>query len=166
MVRYSKDVGTEDTGLRMAGGAEVAGWATAGRAAARLSKQIELAAAGAELSLPQYRIMGLLAEGSSAASALASRLAVSPPSITALVDGLVARGLVERQADEADRRRVAHVLTPAGRETLAAADRAVDERLHEIASFFADGQGLEALEGLRRWHAALDGWRDAYTSRS
>jgi long-chain acyl-CoA synthetase len=139
-------------------------WDTAGRAAARLSKQIELAAAEAELSLPQYRILGLLAEGSSAASALASRLAVGPPRVTPPVDGLVARTLVERRADEQDRRRVAHVLTPAGLGVLGAADRAVNKRLAEIASFFPDGDATGALEGLRRWNEALDGWRSAKLS--
>ena len=67
----------------------------------------KVALAQVELTLPQYRVLGILAEGSAAASGLADRLAVRRPSITALIDGLVARGLVDRRQEDADRRRVA-----------------------------------------------------------
>jgi len=63
-------------------------------------------------------MLSLLADGSSASSALAGRLAVSPPSVTAVVDGLVTRGLVERQADADDRRRLTLLLTPVAYEQL------------------------------------------------
>src|SRR6202035_5052130 len=63
--------------------------------AAWLSKRVEVALAQVELTLPQYRVLGILAEGAAAASGLADRLAVRRPSITALIDGLVARGLVD-----------------------------------------------------------------------
>src|SRR5438552_18615506 len=78
----------------------------AARALARLARHVEHALDSLELSLPQYRLLSLLGDGSSASSALAGRLAVSPPSVTAVVDGLVTRGLVERHADAADRRRL------------------------------------------------------------
>ena len=68
-----------------------------------------------DLSLPQYRVLALLGDGSTASSWLADRLTVSPPSVTAVVDGLVARGLVERTPDPADRRRLNLVLTADGR---------------------------------------------------
>ena len=53
-----------------------------------------------DLTLPQFRVLGILAEGSSAASGLADRLAVRRPSITALIDGLVARDLVDRRQED------------------------------------------------------------------
>ena len=80
---------------------------------ARLAKQVELGLATLDLTPPQYRLMGSLGEGSSMASALADMLAVTKPSITAVVDGLVERGLVDRRHQETDRRRVVHELTPA-----------------------------------------------------
>ncbi len=83
-----------------------------------LARQVELALVEVDLSLPQYRILILLDEGKVAASALADRLAVSRPSVTAVVDGLVTRGLVERHHDPADRRRVGHDLTAEGRRLL------------------------------------------------
>ena len=49
---------------------------TYGRVAAWLSKRVEVALAQVELTLPQYRVLGILAEGSAAASGLADRLAV------------------------------------------------------------------------------------------
>ena len=64
----------------------------AARAVARLAKQVEVALGPLDLSLPQYRVLALLGEGSTASSVLARRLAVSPPSVTAVVDGLVGAG--------------------------------------------------------------------------
>jgi len=132
-----------------------------GRAVARLAKRVELALGFAELSLPQYRVLVLLAEGSAASSALASRLAVRPPSITALVDGLVAREMVERRPDGQDRRRIALLLTDKGRRVLADADAAVGARLEEIAAHLEPHERERAVDGLRLWHQALDSYRDA-----
>ena len=85
-----------------------------GRAAAWLSKQVELALADVELSLPQYRVLGLLAEGASIPSALAERLTVRRPTVTAVVDGLEIRGLVQRTPGDLDKRSVTHTLTVQG----------------------------------------------------
>jgi long-chain acyl-CoA synthetase len=127
-----------------------------GRTAAWLAKQVELALAAADLSLPQYRILGLLTEGSAVSSALAERLAVRPPSITAVVDGLVSKGLVERKHAEDDRRRVAHVLTSKGEKLLATANEAVDSRLAVIAgSLETDELTARALDGLALWRHAM-----------
>jgi len=130
--------------------------AAIGRTAAWLAKQVELALVSADLSLPQYRILGLLTEGSAVSSALAERLAVRPPSITAVVDGLVSRGLVERRHAEDDRRRVAHVLTTKGEKLLDTANEAVASRLAGIAgSLESDELTARALEGLALWRDAM-----------
>ena len=135
---------------------------SAGRVVARLAKQIELGLATVDISPPQYRVLGSLAEGSAAASALADRLAVSKPSVTAVVDGLVERGLVERRHETADRRRVAHELTAAGRRLLVDADGAVDGRLETIAGHLDDaGEEAAAMDGFDIWRRALDAARDA-----
>ena len=84
-------------------------------AVARLAKQVEVALGPLDLSLPQYRVLALLGDGSTASSVLARKLAVSPPTVTAVVDGLVGRGLVERQADPEDRRRLTLLLTRDGK---------------------------------------------------
>ncbi len=133
-----------------------------GRAAARLARAVENALGSVDLSLPQYRMLIFLDEGgSAAASALAGDLGVSRPSVTALVDGLVARGLAERRGDEIDRRRVAHLVTPLGLQVLAAADAAVETRLAEIAEALDHSAQAEAFVGLARWQSALDAERQA-----
>jgi DNA-binding MarR family transcriptional regulator len=121
---------------------------TYGRVAAWLSKRVEVALAQVELTLPQYRVMGILAEGTAAASALADRLAVRRPSITALIDGLVARDLVDRRQEDSDRRRVSLRLTPEGLRTLARADAVVDEYL------VAKDEAM-ALRSLELWARAM-----------
>jgi len=127
-----------------------------GRTAAWLAKQVELGLATVDLTLPQYRILGLLDESSAASSHLAERLAVRPPTITAVVDGLVGRGLVERRPVAGDRRRVDHVLTEEGQRLLAAADAAIDERLHGIAGAMDDPVAAEAaIRGLASWRRAF-----------
>lgn len=130
-----------------------------GRVLARLARQVEVGLATVDLSLAQYRFLALLAEGSSAASALASGLAVSRPSVTAVADGLVSRGLVERRGDDDDRRVVGHTLTAKGRQMLEEADQAVSARLDEIARHLEPAAAAEAYAGVRRWHQALDGYR-------
>ena len=137
-----------------------------GRAAAWLSKQVELALVEAGLSLPQYRILGVLAEGASMPSALAERLAVRRPTITAVVEGLEARGLVERTPDGDDRRSITHTLTAQGQEVLATANAAVDARLTHIAGHLEDPALSErAIEGLDLWRSAMRAYGAAREAR-
>ncbi len=135
------------------------------RAVARLAKQVEVAIAPLDLSLPQYRVLGLLADGSTASSVLARQLAVSPPSVTAVVDGLVGRGLVERRADPQDRRRLTLLLTRDGKRLLAAADAAAEARLGEIAALLDDDRD-ECTSTLVRWNEALDRTREQHVHGS
>ena len=131
-----------------------------------LSKHIELALTEAGLSLPQYRVLGLLDAGPAVSSALADRLAVRPPSVTAVIDGLVARGLVDRRAVEDDRRRVSHVLTGRGRRLLAGADTAVDTRLAGIAGSLADpALAARAIEDLGIWQQAFRAYHATVVAR-
>lgn len=135
--------------------------AGAGRIAARLAKQVERALSEVDLSLPQYRLLANLSEGPSQASTLAERLIVSRPSVTALADGLVERGLVtrEREAALGDRRRVIHVLTEQGRKVVDAADEAIDRRLDGLAERLSETESKRAFSGLAAWEKALDAAR-------
>ncbi len=129
---------------------------TIGRTAAWLAKQVELGLGAVDLSLPQYRVLGLLDEHSAVSSDLAERLAVRPPTVTAVVDGLVARGLVERHPVAGDRRRVDHRLTAEGLAVLGAADTAVEARLVLVTDAMADPAATEeAFRGLANWRRAL-----------
>ena len=133
----------------------------AAQAATRLARQVAVALADLDLSPSQYRLLLFLSEGNAAASAVAGRLAVSRPSVTALADGLERRGLLQRKSDPADRRKVAHELTEAGREALDAADAAVAERITSIAAHLDDDQTDQALDGLALWNEALNRYRAA-----
>lgn len=128
----------------------------ASRVAARLAKQVELALAGVDLSVSQYRLLVFLADGPSQASSLAERLIVSRPSVTALADGLVERGLVGREAAEGDRRQVMHVLTAEGQRVLDSGDAAIDERLARLAEHLTESSSKRAFKGLEEWGRALD----------
>lgn len=136
-----------------------------GRVVARLARQLELALATVDLTLPQYRVLLLLGEGKEAASGLAEKLAVSRPSVTGVVDGLVARGLVARHHDSEDRRRVGHDLTDPGRRVLGLADLEVERRLSEIAGHRPD-RAAPAYQGLGAWREALDAYRTARRARA
>ncbi|MGD0312651.1 MAG: MarR family transcriptional regulator [Acidimicrobiales bacterium] len=129
---------------------------TLGRTAAWLAKRVEIGLGSVDLSLPQYRVLGMLDGSSALSSDLAERLAVRPPTVTSVVDGLVARGLVERRTVKGDRRRVDHVLTDHGRQVLDAADDAVNTQLLEIAGHLGDDADADrAFEGLTLWRRAL-----------
>jgi long-chain acyl-CoA synthetase len=131
-----------------------------GRAVARLARQVEHGLSPIGLSLQQYRALALLAEGPAAATRLAERLTVSPPSVTAVIDGLVARGLVARTPDPDDRRRQHLELTDGGCDLLVQADAAVTARLNEVAAYFGDDEVRQRVEALQDWHPALDAHRE------
>jgi DNA-binding MarR family transcriptional regulator len=130
-----------------------------GRAAARLARVVDRALADVDLTMPQYRLLVFLSDGTVAASALADWLSVSRPAITTLVDGLVARGLVDRSPVAGDRRRVDHLLTPAGIAALEQADAAVEATLSRLAERLPAPRRRRAVEGLELWGAALDAQR-------
>jgi DNA-binding MarR family transcriptional regulator len=71
--------------------------------------------AGEDTTMPQFRVLALLAEGPQNVSGLARHRRVSLQSMGTLVQALVERGWVDRRADPADRRQHALTLTAAGR---------------------------------------------------
>lgn len=114
------------------------------RAIAFLARRFEHTLADTKLSLPQYRLLAFLSSGDRAASRLAEHLTVSRPSITAIVDGLVDRGFVERRPSPDDRRKVLHCLTGAGAQALAEADTLLSARLADTVDAGADGAAVWA----------------------
>ena len=133
----------------------------AARAAAKLARQVTIPLGEVDLSLPQYRVLAFLDEGEAAPSDLAGRLSVSRPSITALMDGLITRGLVDRRPDTDDGRRVRHHLTDDGRNVLQRADQAVGDRLVAIGTHVNAGDPSVLIASLARFGQAIRAARAA-----
>jgi DNA-binding MarR family transcriptional regulator len=131
--------------------------AAAVRGTVRLSRAVEKVIARFGLSVSQFRILDRLVDGAERGARLADWLSVKPPSVTALVDGLVKRGLVTRAEDPDDRRRVTHTLTPRGRKLHANVSAALEERLAELCSALPDPAVAASLvQALVDWNTAFD----------
>lgn len=125
------------------------------RAVARLGRVFEKRLGDEGLSLPQFRVLTFLSEGEWAASKVAEWLAVSRPSLTSLVDGLVEQGWVERREHPTDRRSVLHFLTDAGRTRLAEATEMLSEGLDGLLEHLDDDERARAEDGLALLQTAM-----------
>jgi DNA-binding MarR family transcriptional regulator len=123
------------------------GLVRAGRALALAARTLERAAGAVDLTLAQYRVLALIAAGDERSSLLADRLAVAKPTITAVVDGLVERGLIERGAVQGDRRSIRLSLTKAGVNALRAAEREMASALETIVGYTRSRDELLAALG-------------------
>lgn len=122
------------------------------RTLARLARLLERA--DTNLSLPQYRVLAMVADGDQRASRLAACLAVGKPTVTAAVDGLVERGFVVRRAVPGDRRAAQITVTRSGQAALADADEALVARLEPVLARLDDR--ARALAALAALGTALD----------
>ena len=111
----------------------------------RLFRALERVDSG--LTPQQYRILKLAGAGGERSARLAEKLAVAKPTLTATADGLVAAGLVHREAEAGDRRVVRLHLTPAGADAMARADSAYSGWLTGLLDAVAEpGQILTDLD--------------------
>ena len=118
---------------------------------ALLGRTLERACA--DLTLAQYRVLAMVASGDARASKLAERLAVGKPTVTAVVDGLVDRGYLRREAVPGDRRSASIVVTDAGRTRLAEAEDAMSARLEHLLGAVTDRKAF--VRGLTEMHASM-----------
>ncbi len=91
-----------------------------------------------DVTLPQYRLLALIVRGEERASTLAGQLALARPTVSATIDTLVERGLLERTAVDTDRRAVRLTITERGRAAMLTAERAMRDRLDEILAAVDD----------------------------
>jgi long-chain acyl-CoA synthetase len=118
-----------------------------GRSIAQLARLVEASLGG--LTLSAYRILSLVAAGNERSSQIAGRLALARPTVSNAVDQLVERGLMQRGANPDDRRAVVLTVTEAGREALAASDRAIAERLRPAFERLDDpAAALQTMESV------------------
>lgn len=143
VIRYPNDVCTE-----LPDGA--------GRVIAWLSRRVEAVLGELNVSLPQYRVLMLLERQPEGASVVADELAVTRPTVTAIIDGLVARHLVDRALDSTDRRRVRLLITADGQALLAKSDAAVEDSMAALLEKLGNTSDKKAaLRGLALWREAL-----------
>ena len=114
-------------------------------------------AQAAGLTSVQLRVLQLVGvSGSTTPTALSSRMGVSQATITTLVDKLVARGLVRREASATDRRQTNVVIEDTGRDTLHGAPDALQQRYVTAFAGLADWEQAQLVASLERVAAMLD----------
>lgn len=123
----------------------------------RLLSQAAAGGDGGALTLTQFRLLRRLSERVRLTSELAGELEVTPATVSAAIDALVRRGLVQRLSSPADRRAVPLAVTESGRAALEAARRRQQVALAALVDLLTprERRGLEVgLAGLQRALAA------------
>jgi DNA-binding MarR family transcriptional regulator len=101
-----------------------------------------------ELTLPQFRVLSLIASSPERAGRIATLTGVTRPSLTGLLDGLVQRELVRRVTVDGDRRGVSLEITEAGREALGRAQTTTTDRLDVVLEGVSPRDRRAVLDGL------------------
>jgi DNA-binding MarR family transcriptional regulator len=113
---------------------------------------VEQTPVGKRLGLTNGRMVALAvidARESCSMSELGHQLGLPSPLATRVAGELVDRGLVRRDADPADRRRVMLLLTERGRDALAAVHRESEELVSAALQRMTEGETESLLLGLR-----------------
>lgn len=111
----------------------------------------------AGLTPAQLRVLQVVGEkGGATPKALATQMGVSQATVTALVDKLVARKLVERVPSELDRRQTNVVATAQGHETLEVAPDALQQKYARAFSELANWEQALLVSSLERVADMLD----------
>jgi DNA-binding MarR family transcriptional regulator len=119
------------------------------RALARASRILERASG--ELSLAHYRVLAAVASGDERASRVAMRLALGKPTVSATVESLCKRGLLDRSGAETDQRVAVLSLTDEGRALLDDVESAMIGRIEDLVAGTPGGERLiESLVWLGR----------------
>ena len=142
IVRYPNDVGN---GRPVAG---IAGSPTLTLAIAARLLERSLDASPDKLTLPQFRVLSLVASSPERAGRIATLAGVSRPSLTGVLDGLTQRGWVRRVEVDGDRRGVSLEITEAGRAALDRARDATGERLDDVLDQLDDAERRAVVDGL------------------
>jgi DNA-binding MarR family transcriptional regulator len=108
----------------------------AARTVIRLARMFERSVT--DLSLAHYRVLAAVAAGDRQASRVASRLALAKPTISASVEALCQRGLLEREQVSGDQRAVALHVTAAGEHVLADTEAAILARFGQVLDRLPD----------------------------
>lgn len=100
---------------------------------------------GPGLTFRQYRILCRVEEGNRTVTAIGRLATLSLPAISESTEGLVRKGLLEREVDASDRRSAQLALTETGRRAMLEADTVLDELAEELVADL-DEHSLVELE--------------------
>ncbi len=128
---------------------------------ARLARVLERACT--ELTLAQYRLLAMIADGAERASRIAGELALTKPTVSATIETLVDRGLVDRAAVDGDRRATRLSVTASGRAALAVAEASMRDRLDDVLARVDDADAVR--HSIAQLRTALDRRRDERRAR-
>jgi DNA-binding MarR family transcriptional regulator len=131
---------------------------------ARLARLLERACGELQppLTLAQYRLLAMIGSGADRASHLAGQLALAKPTVSATVDTLVERGLVERGSSRHDRRVTTLAVTTRGHDELGDAETAMRARLDDVLARLDDPDAVSVV--LAALRGGLDERRSARRS--
>lgn len=116
-----------------------------------------LATVDAELTVPQLRVMVILSRTHSASlSQVAEDLGVNPSNASRTCDQLVRRGLVDREEDPDDRRRLSLTPSVAGRRLLRQVMRRRQQLLEEIVGAMSLRDQRLLMTALETFNAATE----------
>lgn len=111
---------------------------------------------GEDISIPHFEIMRLLQEsGTQHIAEIGEKLLIPKSQMTPLIDRLVSLQIVERQADEADRRLINIVLTDKGKAIQKEKDRSLRINFRVKLSHLTDEELKELSVSLRRLREIL-----------
>jgi len=114
-----------------------------------------LAAAGEEVTLPQYRALVVLAaRGPQGTADLAAALAVNPSTATRMCDRLIRKGLVRRHRQAGDRRTVRITLTAEGRDLVTEVSRLRRAELARLLAALPSDQHQPVIAAFEAFAAA------------
>jgi DNA-binding MarR family transcriptional regulator len=109
------------------------------------------------VSFAHFPLLGALAQGGElSAGLLATEVALTPATVTQMIDTLSAAGLVERSRSERDRRVVTIRLTPEGERRHAEKQEQLLEKYREALTEFEPGELEAASRVMRRLGAYYD----------
>jgi DNA-binding MarR family transcriptional regulator len=123
-----------------------------------VTARVQSSGAHRGLSLRQYAALHGIREGASSPSELARLWQVTPAVLTGIVDRLESRGLVRREPDPMDRRRLRLALTEDGLEASLDVERALTDDLAVQLAMLTPGELAElgrSLDLLQRLVATL-----------
>jgi DNA-binding MarR family transcriptional regulator len=101
-----------------------------------------------DMTLPQFRVLAVVASSPERASRVAERAAVSRPSLSGVLDGLESRGWVRRSVVDGDRRGVHLDVTAVGNQALTAATAAAAVALDDLLAGVAPAERETVLRAL------------------